>query len=75
MRIDKCVRHTQHDYLIVLGQAPDIAISVNCHEAKPSGAKDLKSMSAFGIKGNTYKLHENINASIAPTHFAGTNRF
>ena len=74
MRIDKCVRHTAHDFLIVLGQSPDIAISADCNEHKDN-AKDYKTMSAFGIKGNTYKLHENINSTLAPTYFAGNNKF
>ena len=74
MRKDKCVRHTHLDFLIVMGQAPDIAISANCDEAKQN-AKDLKSMSAFGINGGTYKVYDELNTENAPSYFAGANRF
>ncbi len=48
---DKCVRHlglsNNKYYLIVLGQAPDLAIVENCNNIK-------ESFSSFGIKGSTY---------------------
>ena len=52
--MDFCVKHTSHEYLIVLGQSPDIAISANCNEAKAK-EKDLKSLSAFGTGTYDYQ--------------------
>ena len=67
-RKDKCVRHTNKNYLIVLGQSPDLAIIENCNENE-------KSLSAFGIRGNTYKLHDHINPIDAHNYFAGSKNF
>jgi hypothetical protein len=68
LKKDKAVRHTTKDFLIVLGQAPDIAIKQHCDKSKDS-------VSCYGNIGHSYEMNDHMSPNVANAYFTGAKNF